>query len=189
MEIRNGLLKDDSKKIADLLYSSGPEIYDFIYKTKKSEALAYIEYEYKSGKGFCGYKNITVVVKNNKIIATGSFYNGKTYDSMLLGTLMNMITFYGIIKVWAVLNRSKHADSVMKKPRPKELYIANLGVSKLKRGKGIGSLLLKNKLACAKEQGYKKYTLDVANNNPDAERLYLKLGFEITKAKIFSINK
>lgn len=185
MEIRKAR-KTDSGKIAELIYSAGPELYDFIYLTEKTNPLDYIRFEFESGRGLCGYKNVTVFVKDGVVVGTGCFYSGKEYKKLLAGTLMNMVQFFGPIKVLPALLRSNHASSVMKEPRHNELYLANFGVSPECRGTGIGSRMVQAQIDAAKDNGYRIFSLDVADTNPKAEALYSRLGLEIVDFKKFS---
>ena len=184
MEIRNAK-KTDKVNVAALIYSAGPELYDFIYQNNQHTAQDYIAYEFNSGRGFCGYNNVTVAVKNGEVVATGCFYDGKQYDKLLLGTALNMCLFYGF-GVASALLRSSHISSVMKKPKKDELYLANFGVLTTLRGQGIGRTLIESQLATAKQRGYRIFALDVADTNPRAEKLYSSLGLVVTKVKTFS---
>lgn len=185
MEIRKAK-KEDIGKIAELMYSSGAEIYDFVYKTTNKSALDYIRYEYKTGRGFCGYKNVTVVVKEGEVIATGCFYDGNIYGKLMLGAALNMLLFYGPFKFKEMVNRAKETDSAMKIPRKNELYLSNFGVSEKLRGKGIGGRMLTKKIAEAKASNYKKFILDVSEANPKAESLYARHGLTVSKIKQFT---
>jgi len=185
MEIRKAK-KNDIGAIAEMIYSSGPDIYDFIYKTNSKTALDYINYEFKSGRGFAGYDNVTVAVKDGEVIATGCFYDGKVYNKLAVGTTLNMILFYGFMHFNAVLKRSLHAISVMKKPHKNELYLSNFGVHEKCRSQGVGSAVLQKKVGEAKAANYKKFILDVSVNNPKAEALYKRMGMNIIKEKKFT---
>jgi ribosomal protein S18 acetylase RimI-like enzyme len=188
MEIRNAK-KSDKGSIAELIYSSGADIYDFIYETNHKRAIDYIDYEYKTGRGFCGYKNVTVAFKDDEVIGTGCFYDGKNYGKLLKGTLINVLFFYGPFKFRAMLERLKHTGSAMKRPRENEIYLSNFGVSEKYRGQGIGSSMLEKKIAEAKTSNYKKFILDVSAANPKAEALYMRHGMSVTKTKQFSGQK
>jgi ribosomal protein S18 acetylase RimI-like enzyme len=185
MEIRKAN-KNDKGSIAEMIYSSGPDIYDFIYKTKSKTALDYINYEFKSGRGFAGYNNVTVAVKNGEVISTGCFYDGNVYNKLAIGTALNMISFCGLIHFYAVLKRSLHSTSVMKQPRKDELYLSNFGVHENYRSQGVGSAVMQKKISEAKATNYKKFILDVSVNNPKAEALYKRMGMNITKEKKFT---
>ena len=184
IEIRRAR-KNDTGNIAEFMYSSGPEIYDFVYKTTNKTAVEFIQYEFNTGRGFCGFNNVTVAVKDGLVVATGCFYDGKAYKKLLVGTLFNMVIFYGLLGMWKVLERSGHAGSVMEEPKKDELYLSNFGVNPELRGAGVGSLMLKNKIEHAKNTGYAIFSLDVAETNPRAEALYSRLGMNVVKHKTF----
>lgn len=185
MEIRQARIDDDAS-LAQMIYSAGPELYDFIYRTAKHDALDYIRYEFQSGRGFCGHRNVTVAAEGGRVLGTGCFYDAKRYGKLTLGTLANMIRFYGWRDVWPVLARSGHIGSVMKKPRRGELYLSNFGVAVDRRGSGVGSTMIRHKLDEAKNKGYRVFGLDVADTNPRAERLYQRLGLQQVAFKHFT---
>lgn len=176
----------DINDVAELMYSAGPELYDFIYSTPHKKPLDYIRFEFKSGRGFCGHQNVTVAEVDGRAVATGCFYDGRMYASLLKGTLANMFKFYGPIRAWTPLIRANHTKSVMHPPRPDELYLSNFGVAPSLRGSGIGTALMKSKIETAKAAGYRKFSLDVADTNPRAEQLYRRLGLDCVKQKAFS---
>ena len=59
-----------------------------------------------------------------------------------------------------------------------EGHIVNLAVAPAARGRGIGSALLARALEAASERGARLVTLEVRENNLEAERLYRRYGFE-----------
>jgi len=178
--------KDDKGDIAELMYSAGKELYDFIYATGKASATDYIRFEYESGRGFCGHRNVTVAVQDDMVVATGCFYDGLDYTTLFAGSLANMLQFYGPVKVLPALRRAKHIGSVMAKPARDELYLSNFGVSPALRGQGIGSALINTQLAIARKKGYRVFSLDVADTNPKAEALYTRHGLSVVSVKTFT---
>jgi ribosomal protein S18 acetylase RimI-like enzyme len=67
------------------------------------------------------------------------------------------------------------------KPLSDEVYIAVLVVDASMRGKGIGSLLMQSAFDIAQKNQCTAVVLDVANTNPDARRLYERLGFKLVR--------
>lgn len=61
-----------------------------------------------------------------------------------------------------------------------EIHIAGIQVHPKYQGKGIGSQVIRAMMKDAKEKKW-PLTLEVEKDNPDAKRLYIKLGFEVTK--------
>ena len=93
MEIRTAFPSDNGE-ISQLMYSSGIELYDFIFKTADKKAIDFIQYEFLSGQGFCGYNNVTVAVNNQRVIATGCFFDGFIFNQLVWGTVKNIFSFY-----------------------------------------------------------------------------------------------
>ena len=185
MEIRAARPSDDMGSVS-LIYSAGPELYDFIYKTPRHDAKDYIAYEFQSGRGFCGHRNVTVAVKDGAVVGTGCFYGARQYGRLTLGTAINMFKFYGPVHIWPVLVRSGHIGSVMKAPKKNELYLSNFGGAASQRSTGVGSAMINAKVAEAKQKGFGVFGLDVADTNPRAEKLYRKLGLQMIEFKKFS---
>jgi ribosomal protein S18 acetylase RimI-like enzyme len=176
---------DDSGPIAAMLYSSGPELFDFIYDTATSTALDFIRYEFASGKGFGGWRNVTVAVIEGKAVGTGCFYSRRDYLRLEFETTLNMLRFFGW-RLPPVALRGLHFGSVIKLPSKGELYLSHFGVDETQRGRGIGRKMLQHKIAAARQQGFRAFGLDVATTNPRAEALYRGVGLEITVTKAFS---
>ncbi|RLT96818.1 MAG: GNAT family N-acetyltransferase [Ketobacter sp.] len=174
---------DDVGLIAELMYSSGPDIYDYLYQEK---ALDFLRYEFASGRGFAGHPHVTVAVRAGEVVGTGCFYGRRDYERLLNGTVKNMTRFFGYLGVVPVLFRSRHLKSVMRAPRPGELYLSNFGVSPQQRSQGIGSQMIQHKLQQAREQGYDLFGLDVSVANPRGQALYSRLGLQVTQEKTFS---
>lgn len=62
--------------------------------------------------------------------------------------------------------------------KPGDLYVQYIGVSPEAQGTGVGTALLAEGEALARERGLMRFTLYVATNNDGAKRLYQRLGFE-----------
>ena len=174
---------DDTGPIAELMYSSGMDIYDYLYKDK---ALDFLRHEFASGQGFAGHGQVTVAVADGEVVGTGCFYDRDQYQRLLSGSVKNMASFFGYLGVIPVMLRSRHISSVMRAPKPGELYLSNFGVSSTLRSQGIGSRMIQHKLAEARQNGYDVFGLDVSVANPRGEALYTRLGMKMMKEKTFS---
>ena len=62
--------------------------------------------------------------------------------------------------------------------KPGDLYVQYIGVVPEVQGSGVGTALLAEGEAIARQRGLMRYTLYVAANNDGARRLYERLGFE-----------
>lgn len=176
----------DANDIIELMYSSGSQIYDYIYQTNDSMAKDYLHYEFLSGRGFCGSQNVTVIYLAKELAGIGCFYGASQYLQLWFGSLLNILTFFPL-KAWiGVLWRSNYiVQHIIQRPQRHELYLANFAVKKAYRNKGAGSFLLVQKMRWAQNNGYRLFGLDVADNNPLAEKLYSRHGLACTKLKPF----
>jgi len=174
---------EDVHHVVPLLYSAGTELYDFIFQTTDSDAQDFIRFEFESGIGFCGFKSVTVMEDEGEVVGAGCVFNGRQSMRMSFGSFKNLFSFYGPLSVWAVLNRLSSGASLIKPPSKGELYLANFGVDVQLRNRGVGSMMMKAWIDKAKAEGYKSFSLDVATNNPAAERLYQRMGLKPVEQK------
>lgn len=71
-----------------------------------------------------------------------------------------------------------------------DFYIAELAIDEKKRGKGLGTAVLKEIIKKAKDKNFKRVVLDVNFNNEGAFKLYRSLGFKVfNKRKVKLFNK
>jgi ribosomal protein S18 acetylase RimI-like enzyme len=176
----------DRGDIAGLMYSAGPELYEFLYRTARVDPRQFIAAEFASGRGFCGWRNVTVAVVAGEVVATGCFYSGRDQGALTRGSVWNALRFYRLAEALPMLLRAGHVDSVITHPARDELYLANFGVAPSQRGRGIGEAMVQAQLATARARGFRTFSLDVAVTNPRAEALYRRLGLQVVEEKRFS---
>jgi ribosomal protein S18 acetylase RimI-like enzyme len=82
----------------------------------------------------------------------------------------------GLIRRLPALLRTQSTIGVMGRD---EFYISNVAVYPAHRGRGIGSLLIERARAEATKAHASRLILDVETDNPDAQRLYERLGFRV----------
>ena len=177
---------DDKGPLDEIMYSTGRELYDFAFNLGNLTARDYIRFEYLAGGGFCGHRNLTVAVEENRVAGTVSLYDRQSFGRLSRGAIGNVFRFYGWVKAWTVLRRMTHVGRIVSRPERGELYLSNLGVRRDRRGRGIGRALIDLKRKEAQARGYLKLALDVADTNPKAEKLYRRIGFEVTGKKVFT---
>lgn len=183
MEIRFAQATDKSEVVAALCKSAAPEMYDFSYAVGGRTPEQYLAYEFRSGRGFCGYPNITAAVIEGAVVGVATFYDGQQYTKRLIATLTNWVAFYGLLRAAQILRSSMAISSLVKTPKKDELYLSGFAVAPTHRSQGIGTAIFNRWLAQAQAKGYRAIYLDVAENNPRAERLYTRLGFNLVKVK------
>jgi ribosomal protein S18 acetylase RimI-like enzyme len=64
-----------------------------------------------------------------------------------------------------------------------DLVVEAIAVAASMRGKGVGTQLLEAAFDFARQNGFKSVSLEVVDTNPDARRLYERLGFVPTKTR------
>ncbi|GAA3962869.1 GNAT family N-acetyltransferase [Mucilaginibacter dorajii] len=69
--------------------------------------------------------------------------------------------------------------------QPGEYYIDCLSVFSAQQGKGIAKALIKALIEHAAKKGYFTTGLIVHQNNPQAKKLYLNLGFKVVDERVF----
>lgn len=85
-------------------------------------------------------------------------------------------------------NGKKVGDCNVWKKNDDELYLNWLGIDKSERGKGYATQAMKAAEKFGKESGFKKMTLEVPGNSPDAAHIYEKLGFKVVGQKTIDPN-
>lgn len=120
------------------------------------------------------YENCWVVESKNEIIAAVSIYDGAKLQELRRPVIK-------IIK--SILNRDFSPED---ETQAGEFYIDCVGVKPDHQGRGIGSKIFKFLIDEYVHKGNKILGLLVENDNFNAKRLYLKLGFEIVGEKTLS---
>jgi len=72
-----------------------------------------------------------------------------------------------------------------RKSRDDELLMDGIAVSSECRGRGVGTQLFEGLVDYARAHSYKAIRLDVIDTNPDARRLYERIGFEAERTSTF----
>jgi len=175
----------DADKVVELIYSSAPELFTYMFYTSQHRAKDFIRYEFARGGGFMGHRIHTVAMQSDELVGIGAFYGGGWYSKLSLQTALNIICFYGLWTGIKVLLRANHSGSLIAKPKKNQLYIGNLGVAENSRGLGVGSALIEHHATSAKSLGIAELVLDVALINPRAEALYKRLGFSMVSQSQF----
>jgi len=181
----------DADAVCSMLIASEPETYDYVYRDVGQGPEAFVRHEFLSGRGFCGWHNVTVAELAGAVVGVGCLYAGSAgpalhpYGRLLRGSLLNMLLVYRL-SVWRYMSRAQHLGSIMHTPSGRETYLSTFLVDSRMRGQGIGTSMLRHWVARARQHGCDTLWLDISETNTHAEALYLKLGFEIVGHKPFS---
>lgn len=107
----------------------------------------------------------------NKLMATMSAKSVERYNEAAFLTLKDE-------------NGKKVGDAAFWKKNDEELYLNWIGVKQSARGNGYASASLKAVEEFGAQNGFKKMTLEVPGNSPDARHIYESMGFKMVKEDI-----
>lgn len=166
-------IKSDSHAIAVCLFLAMKEIALYLFNTEsENEAIEVLEQFVLSENNQYSY-SICWVVENeiDEVVAASNVYNGSD-----LIRLREAIITYNIEH----FNRNIEIED---ETQAGEYYIDCMGVHPAHQGKGIGSLLFQHLINEYVTQQKQTLGLLVDLDNPQAKKLYLKLGFEVVGQK------
>jgi ribosomal protein S18 acetylase RimI-like enzyme len=136
----------------------------------KQKAIAVVEHS------FDGELGLTAQVQGQLVGFVGLRYENRPFLQFDRSHCIRELGLLrGLLAFWVFNNISPT------KPLADELYIAVLVVDASIRGKGIGSSLMQAAFEVAQQNQCHSVVLDVANTNPNARRLYERLGFKLVR--------
>ncbi|ALC97322.1 N-acetyltransferase [Capnocytophaga ochracea] len=153
----------DASAVAPLMFQAMEEIvYKMIGKEHREDAIALLQNLFEQEGNQYSYQNAWVYEENNTVIGSVIAYDGAHLHTLRAPVLALIRSSYGI----DIVLEDETAEG--------ELYIDTLSVLPTAQGRGIGSKLVRH--LC--EVSSQPLGLLVDVNNPEAERLYTRLGFE-----------
>jgi ribosomal protein S18 acetylase RimI-like enzyme len=169
----------DADAVVPLIYSSGPAAFDYVFgQGRAGRAEQFLRYAFGQAVGEFSYRSHDVAVVEGVIMGAGAVFDGRQTLRFTLAAAKQILGFYGVLSGLGVIARGLRIESVIRPPRPRELYLCHLGVAPAARGTGIGSALIGHLTARRQDALHDCVALDVAVTNPRAEALYRRLGFE-----------
>ncbi|OXA97187.1 GNAT family N-acetyltransferase [Flavobacterium oncorhynchi] len=166
MIIRKAVISD-SKYIAPILLLAMEDIiYKFICKDDYNSALEFLQHFVETENNQYSYQNCYVAEADNEIIGAVNLYDGAD-----LQKLRNPIIEY-------VRNNYNPDFDPEDETQAGEYYIDSLGINPKHQGKGIGSAILQFLIDKYVHKNKETLGLLVEEDNPNAKKLYLKLGFK-----------
>lgn len=163
--------KSDSDIVPELMLQAMEEIiFTFIGKNDIEEAIQFLTKFFSETNNQYSFENTFVIEdEEENIIGSLTAYNGDDLDKLREPVLKYMKEDYNV---------NIHPEN---ETEGKEYYLDTVSVSPSHQGQGIGSLLLKHGIEFARRNGYSQVGLLVDLENPNAQRLYEKLGFQLGK--------
>lgn len=159
--------KEDFDVVPELMLQAMEDIvFRFIQQEDIEEAINFLATLFKQPDNLYSYQNTFVAVdQEDNIVGSITGYNGDDFIKLREPVL--------------ALMQKKYNNDMIPEPETEggEYYLDTVAVSPLVQGKGVGSHLLKVATDFAQSQQYKQVGLIVDLENPNAMKLYTRLGF------------
>lgn len=165
-------LPQDAPVIAQHILLAMEEIaYQFIGERDYDKAYEFIYSLVMQGQNQYSFENCLVIKENDIVVATAVIYDGA-----LLHTLRQPVAQI----VEKIFQKDFNPED---ETQAGEFYIDCIGVDSNYQGKGLGSKMLQYLIQEFAHHRKQNLGLLVDKNNPQAKKLYLKLGFQIVGEK------
>lgn len=168
-----------------LIYSAAPEAFEYLYNMGGKTAHDFLHYAFVDGKGLYGWRNHTVATIDGIVVGIGAFFSGSEYRALTQTLMMQMLRYYPKIVLPRLTLHSFHLAQIVAPPPLHCHFLMDFGVAADRRSQGVGTAFIRHHLALAKQLGRESLGLDVAVNNPRAQALYDRLGFEMVMERKF----
>lgn len=164
----------EADSIAPLILLAMEDIvYRFIGQKSPEQATRFLADLIREEGNQYSYENCWVVISGEEIVCAAMVYNGGR-----LGDLRAPVAR----KVKAMFDRDLDAED---ETQAGEYYIDSIGVRRDQQGKGVGAKVFRFLIDEYVKRRKGVLGLLVDEDNPNARRLYLKLGFESVGRKAF----
>jgi len=174
MIIRRATVADAEFIVGFLLLAMEDIVYNFISSTDEEKAKDFLLHFTVQENNQYSYKNCWVAEEEKAVVAAAN-----VYDGALLHHLRQPVVDF-------IKHHYNHAFIAEDETEAGEWYIDTIGVDPRYRGKGMGTKVLQFLVDEYVYKQHKVLGLLVDEDNPDAKRLYERIGFEtVGKRKIF----
>ena len=182
LTVTDDTVEQFSADIPELMWSTGPVSYEYHFGTRALfDAVALGSWRHRGS--LFGFDAATVAVEDGQLMGVEIGMKGSEYKKRqaALGPVWQKLIADGDIDpdvIPGVLQRSDHA-SWLNPVLHADTYCGHaLSVKPEFRGKRAGYQLIDGAIKRAKEQGYKRFQLDVLSDNP-AVGFYRAVGLEL----------
>lgn len=169
--VRKARAEDADIMAYHLLLAMEDIVYHFIGKKSSEKAIQFLTHLIQKETNQYSYENGWVVEIENEIAATAIVYEGSKLQELRAPVAATIKTMF---------NKDFNPED---ETQTGEFYIDSVGVSQHQQGKGIGSQLLQFLIDEYVFRRNETLGLLVDKDNPNAKKLYVKLGFEIMGKK------
>lgn len=185
MSIRKAESRDASQ-IAPLILSSGPVAFEYIFsRSHGPEVINFLNAEFARNRTMFSHRHHFVYDLGSEVMASIGSFDAASHGATFLGNAKAIFRHYG---VRGILKGLIFELRLVKAPRKACLYLCHIAVRADSRGKGIAAQMINFMMKKGREGGYRYLSLDVAEKNTNAFRLYQKMGFKVIQRNM-SYNK
>ncbi len=128
------------------------------------------------------YRHHWVAEVDGKVLGLIGNFTKESVAKTQLANGIQMLRYLGLAKGLKALMRGLTFETRLVKPPLADCFnISHVGVAAESRGMGLGSIMIEHAEKQARDQGFKKLSLDVSVINPRAQQLYERLSFRLVK--------
>lgn len=176
----------DADVAVPLLYRSGPAAFDHVFATTGSTAQQFLRRAFVDGRGLFGCHQHWVGERDGQVVVAGTAFSGRANLSNNVAVVRQMLVHYRARSL-PVMWRGLQLERLIAPPPADVWYLAHLGVAPGLTGQGIGSAFIAHLLERGRRAGFARAGLDVAASNPQARRLYERMGFQPAHLRISAL--
>jgi ribosomal protein S18 acetylase RimI-like enzyme len=170
---------EDVDAAVPLIHASGPEAFDYVFSVRAAgESQEFLHAAFRRGRGRFGWRNHVVACDDERIVGIGTGYGAERNAAFFLADAAAIARFHGL-RAAGVAVRALRAEHLLPPPRAGEWMLAHIAVAPDQRGGGVGARLLNHLIEQGRQAGKATAVLDVSVENPRAEALYRRFGFEL----------
>ena len=169
-----------------LLLSAGPQAFAYGFPNVAIDDPGFLGSAYADGAGFFGWQNHTVGLVDGVPVAISAGYDFASYLRLSVEHTLQVWRYCPRSFFVPMMKRGWQLRSLMPSPSMSMHYLANFGVAKALRGRGIGRAMLEYQRLVARRLGRQTMALDVSTENPRAQALYQRFGLTVTHQNTFA---
>lgn len=173
-------LPEDVEKAVPLIYASGPSSFDYVFKTSSVTSHDFLEYAFQREGGEFSFDNHCAILVNKTLVGVGAIFSSARAKHFMLKDFINIVRFYKFGALTVII-RGLRIEQILKPPTKNEIYLGHLGIAEAERSKGYGQQLIRFLMKESEKKASNYFVLDVSEENPNAQRLYERIGFKVHK--------
>ncbi|CAA0091107.1 Mycothiol acetyltransferase [Zhongshania aliphaticivorans] len=176
MMIRKAV-SSDKEQACGLVYSSGPAAFEHIFNRRHGPSVIdFLSAEFAKTKTMFSHRHHYVYELDGEVVGTIGCFDAASHGGTFLANAKAVFSNYGLR---GILKGLLFELRLMKAPRKHCLYLCHVAVDPAYQGKGIAAKMINFMRAKAEEKGATYLSLDVAEQNTNALRLYQQMGFKL----------